>query len=95
VPDVLHRFGEPLLRYIEFVSPVLNFVRLQKADAASVLRTFVREIIRHSVFSDLTFNAIVSGRVPFSILLADPLYLSSAVVTDFLLGGKPLYMSEG
>jgi hypothetical protein len=38
VPDVLHRFGEPLLRYTEFVGPVLNFVGLQETDAASVLR---------------------------------------------------------
>jgi hypothetical protein len=45
VPDVPHRFGEPLLRYTEFVGPVLNFVRLQQADAASVLHTFVREIV--------------------------------------------------
>jgi hypothetical protein len=61
VPDVLHRFGEPLLRYTKFVGPVLNFVGLQETDAASVLRTFVREII----LSDLTFSAIVSGRVPY------------------------------
>jgi hypothetical protein len=45
VPHIPHRFGEPLLRYTEFVGPILDFVRLQKADAASVLRTFVREIV--------------------------------------------------
>src|SRR5262249_14833017 len=27
VPDILHRFGQPLLRYAEFVGPILNFVR--------------------------------------------------------------------
>jgi hypothetical protein len=58
VPDVPHRFGEPFLRYTEFVGPVLNFVRLEQADAASVLRTFVRDIVGHSVVSDLTFNAL-------------------------------------
>jgi hypothetical protein len=49
VPDVPHRLGQPLFRDPEFVGPVLNFVRLEEADAASVLRTFVREIIGHSV----------------------------------------------
>jgi hypothetical protein len=49
VPDVPHGFGQPLFRDAEFVSPVLDFVRLKKADAASVLRTFVHEIIGHSV----------------------------------------------
>jgi hypothetical protein len=47
VPHIPHRFGEPLLRYTEFVGPILNFVRLQEADAASVLRTFIREIVGH------------------------------------------------
>jgi hypothetical protein len=47
VPDVLHRFGQPLFRDTEFVGPVLNFVRLKEADPAAVLRTFVREIIGH------------------------------------------------
>jgi hypothetical protein len=45
VPDVPHRFGEPLLRYTELVGPVLDLMRLQQADAASVLRTFIREIV--------------------------------------------------
>src|SRR5262245_1574688 len=49
VPHAPHRFGQPLFRDTEFVGPVLNFVRLKKADAASVLRTFVHEIIGHSV----------------------------------------------
>jgi hypothetical protein len=62
MPDIPHRFGEPLLRYTEFVGPVLNFVRLQETDAALVLRTFVREIVRHSVVSDLRFNAIIKGQ---------------------------------
>jgi hypothetical protein len=48
VSDVLHRFRKPLLRYIEFVGPVLNFMGLKKADSASVLRTPVGEIIWHA-----------------------------------------------
>jgi hypothetical protein len=59
VPDVPYRFREPLLRYTEFVGPVLDFVRLQQTDAASVLRTFVREIVGHRVLSDLRFNAVI------------------------------------
>ena len=59
VPDVPYRFREPLLRYTEFVSPVLDFVRLQQTDAASVLRTSVREIVGHRVLSDLMFNAVI------------------------------------
>jgi hypothetical protein len=35
MPDVLDRFRKPLLRYIEFVGPVLNFMGLKKADSAS------------------------------------------------------------
>jgi hypothetical protein len=53
VPDVPDGFGKPLLRYTELVGPVLNFVRFQKADAASVLRTFVAEIVRHGVLAPL------------------------------------------
>jgi hypothetical protein len=49
VLDVPHRFRQPFFRSIEFVGTVLNLVRLKEADAASVLRTFVREIIRHRV----------------------------------------------
>jgi hypothetical protein len=64
VPDVPYRFGQPLLRYTEFVSPILNFMRLEEADAASVLRPFVCKIVGHNVLSDLTFNALVGGRVP-------------------------------
>ena len=37
VSDVLNGFGQPLFRYIELVSPVLHFMRLKKADSASVL----------------------------------------------------------
>ena len=34
-------------------------------DVETVLRSFVREIVGHSVLSDLTFNAIVRVRVPY------------------------------
>jgi hypothetical protein len=49
VPNILYRFGESLLRYIEFVGPVLNFMGLKKADSASILRTPVGEIIWHAL----------------------------------------------
>jgi hypothetical protein len=68
--DVPHRFGEPLLRYIEFVGPVLNFVRLQEADAASVLRTFVCEIVGHSVLRFDVKRILTEGLN--SILLSNP-----------------------
>jgi hypothetical protein len=29
MPDVFHGFGKPLLRYIEFVGPILDLVRLK------------------------------------------------------------------
>ena len=48
MPDVLYRLGEPLLRYIELVSPVLHFMRLKKADSASILRTLIGEVIWHT-----------------------------------------------
>jgi hypothetical protein len=48
VSDVLHGFGQPLFRNIELVSPVLHFMRLKKADPASVLWTPVGEIVRHA-----------------------------------------------
>jgi hypothetical protein len=44
---------------LEFVGPVLDFMRLQQTDSASVLRTFVREIVGHPVLSDLRFNAVI------------------------------------
>jgi hypothetical protein len=52
VSDVPHRFRKPFLRYIEFVGPVLNFMRLQQADSAAILRTPIGEIIWH-IFSPL------------------------------------------
>ena len=52
VSDVPHRFRKPFLRYIEFVGPILNFMGLEKADSASILRTPVGEIIWHT-FSPL------------------------------------------
>jgi hypothetical protein len=64
VPDIPDGFGQPLLGYAEPVGPVLNFVRLQEADAALVLRTLLREIVGHDVLSNSTVNAIVSRRVP-------------------------------
>ena len=45
--DVLHRLRQPFLGYIELVGPLLDLVRLEQADAAAVLRTFVLEIIWH------------------------------------------------
>jgi hypothetical protein len=64
VPNIPHRFRESLLRYTKFVGPVLNFVRLQETDAASVLRTFVGEVVGHGGFSDMTFNAASAGEFP-------------------------------
>src|SRR6516164_3958101 len=52
VSDVPHRFRKAFLRYIEFVGPVLNFMGLKQVDSASILRTPIGEIIRHS-FSPL------------------------------------------
>jgi hypothetical protein len=39
-------------------------MRLQQADAASVLRTFIREIVGHSVLFHLTFNALYAWPLP-------------------------------
>jgi hypothetical protein len=61
VSDVLHRFRKPFLRYIEFVGPVLDFMRLEQADSASILRTPVGEIIWHT-FSPLVSNAVRRDR---------------------------------
>jgi len=63
MPDVLYRLGEPLLRYIELVSPVLHFMRLKKADSASVLWAGAGEI-RHAFASDVEVNAVASWQVP-------------------------------
>jgi hypothetical protein len=72
VSDVLHRFGQPLLRYIELVSPVLHFMRLKKADSASVLWTRVGEIVRHAFSSDLEVNAVASWQVPGIVRICAP-----------------------
>jgi hypothetical protein len=64
VTDVLHRFGEPLLRCTEFVGPVLNFVRLQEADAGSVLRAFVCEIVWHVALSKIKVQRDLIRRAP-------------------------------
>jgi hypothetical protein len=50
VSDVPHRFRKAFLRYIEFVGPVLNFMGLEQADSAAILRTPIGEIIWH-IFS--------------------------------------------
>jgi hypothetical protein len=72
VSDVLHRFGQPLLRYIELVSPVLHFMRLKKADSASVLWTRAGEIVRHAFSSDLEVNAVASWQVPGIVRICAP-----------------------
>ena len=48
VPDLPHRFRKAFLGYIEFVGPVLNFMGLEQADSAAILRTPVGEIIWHT-----------------------------------------------
>src|SRR5262245_21365345 len=48
VSDLPHRFRKAFLRYIEFVGPVLNFMRLKQADSASILRAPIGEIIWHA-----------------------------------------------
>jgi len=50
VPDLPHRFRKAFLGYIEFVGPVLNFMGLEQADSAAILRTPIGEIIWH-IFS--------------------------------------------
>ena len=63
VSDVPHRFRKAFLRYIEFVGPVLNFMGLKQVDSASILRTPIGEIIRHS-FSPLEATRWRVGKFP-------------------------------
>ena len=63
VSNVPHRFRKPLLRYIEFVGPILNFMGLEQADSASILRNPVGEIIGHTFFS-VRSNALARWSVP-------------------------------
>jgi hypothetical protein len=60
-----------LARYIELVSPVLHFMRLKKADSASVLWTRAGEI-RHAFSSDLEVNAVESWQVPGIVRICAP-----------------------
>src|SRR5262249_60609901 len=63
VPDLPHRFRKAFLGYIEFVGPVLNFMGLEQADSASILRTPVGEIIWHG-FSPLEATRWRVGKFP-------------------------------
>ena len=63
VSDVPHRFRKPLLRYIEFVGPILNFMGLEQADSASILRNPIGEIIGHT-FSPLEATRWRVSRFP-------------------------------
>src|SRR5215468_8342258 len=63
VSDVPHRFRKPFLRYIEFVGPILNFMGLEQADSASILRNPVGEIIGHT-FSPLEATRWRVGQFP-------------------------------
>ena len=64
MPDVLYGLGEPLLGYIELVGPILDLVRLQQADATSVLRAFVREIVWHVFSPRMKVQRVLIRRVP-------------------------------
>ena len=64
MPDVLYGLGEPLLEYIELVGPILDLVRLQQADATSVLRAFVREIVWHVFSPRMKVQRVLIRRVP-------------------------------
>ena len=63
VSNVPHRFRKPFLRYIEFVGPILNFMGLEQADSASILRNPVSEIIGHT-FSPLEATRWRVGQFP-------------------------------
>jgi hypothetical protein len=47
VPHLPHGFGEPLFRYVEFVTPELDLVWFQKTDATLILGRSLCEIVRH------------------------------------------------
>jgi hypothetical protein len=72
------------LRYSELVSPVLHFMRLKKADSASVLWTRAGEI-RHPFASDLKINAVASWQVPGIVRICAPWPAA---------GGRPLALAN-